>query len=77
MFECTLILFHKKLTFIKQLVVLDGMALTANTNVLDTVKTNLPVTALMAAVMVVPLDGPAHFVTEVNILHAKKYKSCK
>lgn len=44
MFECKLLLFHKKLTFIKQLVVLDGMVLNANNNVLDTVKKTLPVT---------------------------------
>ena len=71
MFECKLLLFHKKLTFFKQLVVLDGMALTANYNVLDTVKTTLPVTTWVAAVMAVLLDGPAHFVTKVNILHSK------
>lgn len=44
MFKCNLFLFHKKFTFFKQHVVLDGMVLTANSNVLDTVKTTLSVT---------------------------------
>ena len=41
------------------------MALTAKCNVLDTVKTTLPVTTCMVAVMPVLLDGPAYFVTKV------------